>query len=89
MDPWFVTGLTDGEGSFGLTFTKNSKSSRGWNTFARFRIELHKRDLNLLKAIQSFFSGVGHVGLVTTRDLAYFEVKQISDSANAVYPSFY
>lgn len=62
LDPWFITGFTDGEGSFILRFRKNSKSRTGWVVQPVFQIILHRRDLLLLEAIKSQFNGVGSIG---------------------------
>ena len=46
----YVTGLTDGEGSFIVTLYQRGKS---WTVRCSF--ELHSRDLLLLHKLQSFF----------------------------------
>ena len=30
LNPWFITGFTDGDGCFTLSFTKDSKYGTGW-----------------------------------------------------------
>lgn len=57
--PWFVTGFVDAEGCFMLTLRKAPRQTLGWQIEANFIINLHKRDLELLKDIQTFFGGVG------------------------------
>ncbi len=52
LDPWFVTGLVDGEGSF--TFSRN----RSQNVGLYFSLKLTAADRELLERVQSFF-GVG------------------------------
>lgn len=38
--------------------------------------------------IQSFFKGIGQVGIGTTQNLAYFEVTKLSDLINIIIPHF-
>lgn len=59
--PWFVTGFADAEGCFMLTIRKAPRQTLGWQIEANFVINLHKRDVELLKHIQSFFGGVGRI----------------------------
>lgn len=61
LNPWFVTGFTDAEGSFMISFTKTSESRHGFRIRAIFQIELHKKDMELFKNIQAFFQGIGFI----------------------------
>jgi hypothetical protein len=63
LNPWYVTGFTDGEGSFILTIIKDNKYKLGWRAACRFVISLNKKDLKLLNSIKEFF-GVGNVFLM-------------------------
>lgn len=58
LDPWFLTGFTDGEGSFIISIINNKERKIGYSVKLFFQIGLHQKDLNLLLKIQSFF-GVG------------------------------
>ena len=59
--PWFITGFTDAEGCFTLTIRKASRQTLGRQVEANFIINLHKRDVELLKHIQTYFGGVGRI----------------------------
>jgi hypothetical protein len=61
VHPYFITGLTDGEGCFLITVLKNQKLKTGWEVQLIFQINLHKKDHTLLKLIQSSFYGVGSI----------------------------
>lgn len=61
-EPWFVTGFADAEGCFMIIVRKTPKNKTGWQLEPCFVINLHKRDLDLLKGIQSYFGGVGRIG---------------------------
>lgn len=52
LHSWFVTGFTDGEGSFGIYFAKNSKYQLGYQLKYEFTIALHKKDRALLENIK-------------------------------------
>lgn len=56
LNPGFITGFTDGDGSFMIIVRKYPKLRLGWRISARFAIVAHKRDLDLLKLIKSYFS---------------------------------
>ena len=59
LNPWFVTGFCDAESSFYIVISKTNTVSIGWTVKAIFEIHLHKKDLLLLKHIQSFWGGIG------------------------------
>lgn len=56
LDPFYVTGFTDGEGSFMLTILRDKKYKTGWRVSCKFSISLHKKDLALLDKIKHFFN---------------------------------
>ncbi len=49
LDPWFVTGFADAEGSFIVHIRKLPRNTTGWRVEGRFKITLHKKDIALLK----------------------------------------
>lgn len=55
MTPRFITGFSDAEASFMINLVKASKLRIGWNVVPIFQIELHQKDLELLKLIQAYF----------------------------------
>ena len=57
INPWFVTGFTDAEGSFGLSIytDKRIKKRIGWAIKPSFQISLNSKDINLLLQLQEFF----------------------------------
>lgn len=56
-----MTGFTDGEGSFGIYFAKNSKYQLGYQLKYEFTIALHKKDQALLEKIKLYFNDVGGI----------------------------
>ena len=61
LNPFFITGLTDAEGSFVCIIRKSTGHRLRWRAEVVFQIALHplprqwKKDLELLKQIQAFF----------------------------------
>ena len=64
LNPWFVTGLADSEGTFTVMIDKNQKRTLGWRVQAKFQIGLHKRDLDLLFKLLQIYSSIVTVLLV-------------------------
>jgi LAGLIDADG endonuclease len=61
INPWFITGFTDAEGSFMVIITKKGgKSSLKWRVVPSFAIHIHNKDIYLLNQIQKTL-GVGKV----------------------------
>lgn len=61
-EPWFISGFTDAEGCFMVIVRKSQKNNLGWQLEINFTINLHKKDVELLKLIQAYFGGVGRIG---------------------------
>ena len=60
LEPYYITGFVDGEGSFAISVNPHSRYSTGYRVKATFSIGLHERDLPLLQLIKEFF-GVGSI----------------------------
>lgn len=85
--PYFVTGFTDGEGSFIISITKDSSCRQGFRVKAIFRINLHKEDLVLLKLIQSYFDGAGNIG-EDFKGICSYTVYSLEEICNRIIPHF-
>lgn len=77
LNPWWVTGFVDAEGSFCMSIFKSKTASIGWTIEPCFIITLHGRDLELLNSIKNFFS-VGSVSKRGTKG-AQFRVRSRLD----------
>ena len=53
VNPWFWSGLIDGEGSFSIIIDRNESRKLGWRVQSKFQMSLHKRDLSLLLQLQN------------------------------------
>lgn len=77
--PQYITGFSDAESSFFITFIKNNKSPVGYYIQLCFQIGLHKKDMFLLESIKSYF-GVGNI-LIKSKDKIIYQVTSIKDLA--------
>jgi hypothetical protein len=60
LDPWFVTGLAEGEGTF--TYSRSGK-----HLSLYFAIKMVKHDEDLLSDVRVFFGGIGKLYYVKPR----------------------
>ena len=91
LNPWFVTGFTDAEGTFTVVIVKDSKRKVGWRVLPKYQICLHVRDFALLLQIQQFFGGIGSVHRPKSGEstnLAYYTVSNAKDLTNVIIPHF-
>ena len=77
LNPYFVTGYCDAEGSFYIGITKESQYRTGYRVRTVFSISIHPRDKALLEKIHKYF----RVGRVIVRSDGYiqFRVDAIKD----------
>ena len=87
LSPYWVTGFADAESSFSLKVSKKSTIASGWNVVPEFKIELHSRDLLLLRKIHSFF-GIGTVYEREDRNMVYYSVQSARAITNIIIPHF-
>jgi len=73
LHPWFITGFTDGQGSFSVSIIKDPVFRTGWDVQLTFQIKLHLRDLALLMDIQAHLNGIGTIR--KGKDYCVFKVK--------------
>lgn len=60
LDPWFVTGLAEGEGCFCISFSLRAKLRTGIEVRPSFALALNERDRTLLEDLQMHF-GCGSI----------------------------
>jgi len=60
LEPWFVTGFTDGEGCFWINVYKDDTYKTGWRVKLFYQIDLHRKDQALLEQIKKIFN-VGYI----------------------------
>lgn len=78
LNPDFVSGFIDAEGSFTtVVYYKNR-----WCTNSVFKITLHKKDIDLLKALQAFFGGVGKI---SGSEVVSYRVESVNSLVNNIF----
>jgi hypothetical protein len=87
LPPYWVTGFTDGEGSFSLKVSKSISTRSGYNVTPEFKIELHNRDILILRKIHAFF-GIGTINEYADRNKASYSVQSAKDMAKIIIPHF-
>ena len=87
LDPWYVTGLAEGEGCFCISFAIRTKLRRGLEVRPSFALALNEKDLRLLEDLQTFF-GCGWIRESKGDRTFKYEVRSIGDLATAVLPHF-
>lgn len=84
INPWFITGFIDAEGCFSVRVRKTTKTRIGWHVEAIFSINLHSRDLSLLKEIKAYFGNIGKIA-IGKKNCAYY-VSSIEDLTVVIIP---
>ena len=88
LNPHFVTGFTDAEGSFIIALWKDERLKNDIRVTARFQIALNKRDLKILKQIQEFYGGIGTINEDRASKAWKYSVNNIRDLLNIIIPHF-
>ena len=88
LNPWFISGFVDGEGSFFTTIYKNNNYKKSWYLKINFAIGLGKNDLSLLLQIQEFFGGIGSIIINQNQNMVIYSVGKIEDLTNIIIPFF-
>ncbi len=87
LDEWYITGLIEGEGIFGVSFNLRKKLNLGIETRPYFAISLNQRDLELMKLIQAYFA-CGGIRFSRGDNTYKYEVRSIKDLMKKVIPHF-
>lgn len=90
LDPNFVTGLVDAEGSFMVFIKLNSNNSIKLvrQIQLSFEISLHIKDIELLYKLKSFFGEAGTIFIPSTRKDARLKITALNDIFNFIIPHF-
>lgn len=81
IDPWFLTGFIDAEGTFIVPIRPKTDYKCGWEVLSEFKLGLHLKDLPLLEAIQAYLGGIGKISVSKTKDVATFIIGSLEDLA--------
>ena len=87
LDPWFVTGFTDAEGSFKILILKDPNNKTNWTVKTRFSIGLHKKDILILESLKSYFGGIGTISSHDD-DSVQYRVASLKEIRDIIIPHF-
>jgi len=88
LNPFYVSGLVDGEGTFAVSIYKSEAHKTGWRLQPSFSIELHKKDLILLNSLQSFFFSVGTIRIRGRDGQGIYSKYDLEELTNVIIPHF-
>ena len=83
----YITGFTDGEGCFSISFSKREKMKLGIEIRPSFSVSQHRRNKEIILYLQKFFQcgGVRY----SRRDQNFkYEVRSIADIVKKIIPHF-
>jgi len=86
INPFWVSGFVDGEGTFYVGINKNDTMTVGYQVLPEFRIVQHKKDIQLLHALKKFF-GAGVVR-VNHDDRYELRIRSVDHLNEKVIPLF-
>ena len=84
---WYLTGFTDGEGCFSVSFTRRAKLKTCIEVRPSFCVAQNKRSLAVLKTIHTYF-GCGAIRFSKRDQMYKYEVRSISDLQQRIIPHF-
>jgi LAGLIDADG endonuclease len=87
LDPWFVTGLAEGEGCFCISFSVRRRLKTGLEVRPSFALSLNERDLPLLHGLQSYF-GCGSIRESRGDRTFKYESRSTSELLARIVPHF-
>jgi hypothetical protein len=87
LDPWFVTGLAEGEGCFCVSFALRSKLRTGLEVRPSFSLSLNEKDRELLRDLQTFL-GCGWIRESKTDRTFKYEARSVQDLTAFIIPHF-
>jgi LAGLIDADG endonuclease len=88
LQPWQITGLTDGEGGFYCSILKTGSGITGFRVKLEFKVVQKSHSENVLVNLQKYFS-CGSVVIDNRKtDTKKYHVSSISDILNIIIPHF-
>ena len=87
LDPWYVSGLTEGEGCFCVSFARRAKLRTGLEARPSFSLSLNERDRELLGDLQAFFE-CGWIRESRSDRTFKYEVRSVPELSDHIVPHF-
>jgi LAGLIDADG endonuclease len=88
LDPWFVTGLAEGEGCFCISFAIRPRLRVGLEARPPFSLSLNERDRELLGDLQAFFECGWIRESRSDRTFIKYEARSVGDLVDRIVPHF-
>jgi hypothetical protein len=88
VNPWFLTGLVDAEGSFVVYIVKDDSRKLGYFVLASFELALNVKDRLLLDLLQETMGNIGNIYYNPQDDTYKYKVSNIEGLINFVIPHF-
>jgi len=83
LNPWFISGVTDGDGGLLVSITSNQRLKPS------FTIIQHNESKSLLEAIKTFFGcGISYTYMDRGSERVRYQVDNLSDLLNIIIPHF-
>ncbi len=91
LPPWYVSGFTDGEGSFHIAIYKDVRMKTGWKIIPEFHVSQRVSSRSILDRLTIFFA-CGYVKAnhrTNPKDVTYvYVVRDRSDLIDKIIPFF-
>src|SRR2546421_5530283 len=84
-DPWFVTGLTEGEGCFCVSLALRAKMKTGLEVRPSFSLSLNEKDLAILEELRAYF-GCGWIRRSKADRTFKYEARSVGELVGHVIP---
>ena len=88
LEPYFVTGFSDGEANFHVSVIPRKESKLKWRTRIMFQIGLHLEEMPLLLSIQDYFKGIGVISKDLKNNKVFYVVSKPEDILRVIIPHF-
>ena len=79
INPRVWSGFIDGEGSFTILIVKDKRRKLAWRVEAKFQLDLHSKDYDVLFQLQQYLGGIGAIYLNGKRKVANYAIYSIND----------
>nr|ADN97197.1 intron-encoded double motif LAGLIDADG homing endonuclease [Ophiostoma minus] len=85
---WYICGLVDAEGSFGVNVVKHATNKTGYAVLTYFEIAMNSKDKQLLELIKKTFDLKCNIYHNPSDDTLKFKVSNIEQIENKIIPFF-
>jgi hypothetical protein len=87
LNPWFVTGLTEGEGCFCVSLALRAKMRTGLEVRPSFSLSLNEKDLSILEELRAYFE-CGWIRRSEADRTYKYEARSVVELVGQVIPHF-